>query len=367
MERRLRIALVAALVSAAAFHVALLAGMWSDPSRGFDLGVFTQGALRGATSGWPHLYDRTPPLPYLDMPLVAWVVWPLTWLPHFWQWVAWDGISLSAAVAASLLAVERNRRLWLLALLASIPLTMLLLVGQMTGLVVLAVAGAFWLLRRQNYVLAGVLLAVAIQLKPTTLALVPFALLVTRQWRVLGGLLIGSLAALAAYMATVGLDFPLVYWNSVHFVGTGVASLGAALPMFGPPLGYGDRLPVVLLAGWVLWRERDPIYAIGVGALASMLFTPYGQGYDLLVLFVVGWALQHRFGGRVAALGFAPLLVFPELTGWTWDVAGLVAGEIGLLVWLAWSAHHVDKVEASKGRRAVHEPMSLDVGGGHRL
>src|SRR5712692_582476 len=203
---RSRARLVAAAVVVAGFWV-LLFDVWywwqsysADPTHN-DFVFYYLGALLGRTAGWSHIYDRdlqdalyaslrgapgAPNLHFVNPPPLAWLVTPLTLLPVQAAYLAWTLLNLAAFVGAWWLAAPGRgvvRVAHLALALALFPVVWSFINGEVVLLVALATAGAARLLRADRQAAAGVVLGLALALKPTLVFALPPALAVAGRGR----------------------------------------------------------------------------------------------------------------------------------------------------------------------------------------
>ena len=157
----------------------------SDPIH-LDFATFYAAAEAGLRYGWPKLYDLdtlralTASFPggpdyissaqlYVNPPLLAWVVSPLTTMPIPTAYLIWTLASLGTLVWAWHICAPGQglaKLALLLTALALWPVLNAFFYGQPTILVLALVAGAWWLCEKQRPIAAGAILAVATAMKP---------------------------------------------------------------------------------------------------------------------------------------------------------------------------------------------------------
>src|SRR5438445_9509030 len=161
---------------------------------------------------------------YLSPPLVAWLVTPLTALPFETALTVWRiALAGSALVAWRLAAPGKGLLRWAhLSAAASIYILYLgFRLGQVTLIVVAALAVCWWLVRHNRPLLAGVALA-AITLKPQFAFLVPLTLLAAGYWRAFAGFLLAAVPLTAVSlmaMASEGIHGLPTSSNLAHATG----------------------------------------------------------------------------------------------------------------------------------------------------
>jgi len=132
-------------------------------------------------------------LPFLPLlaldPLVGFALW--TAVNAFLAWLA-----LRSVVPAGEGWVARSAFL-------SLPVVLTLFFGQVNAWLMIGLAGHLISLRHQRRLMAGIWLGLLL-VKPQILILLVFGLLLSRQWKTLGGVFVASLASLAASAALAG-------------------------------------------------------------------------------------------------------------------------------------------------------------------
>ena len=270
-----------------------------------DFYVYYLAAQIGRVHGWATIYDPAvflppvtaavgKPLPYLNPPELAWLVTPLSYLPYPLAGWIWTGLLVTAlGLTCYLVAPGRGvvRVIHGVGAMAMLPVFVGVLFGQVSLLVVLAVALAWWLLTHGRPWLAGLALS-ALILKPQVAFLVPVALLVGGYWRVvIAWVAVSVPLAIVTLLATGTAVFQHMA-QSLHAV-SGVpgpiqSSLLRQLPF---PLAIGGIVLVLALSAVILWRSRarGPSLPIALGLISSMLVSPYVNFYDLSALVLAAW------------------------------------------------------------------------------
>src|SRR6202165_3683985 len=316
-----------------------------------DFYVYYLAAQLGRVLGWAAIYDPAvflppvtaaigKPLPYLNPPELAWLVTPLSFLPYpLAAWI-WTGVLVAAFVVVwYLVAPGRGivRLIHGVGAAALLPVFVGVLFGQVSLLVVAAVAVSWWLLTRGRPWLAGLALS-ALILKPQIAFLVPFALLLGGYGRVfLAWLVISVPLGLITLLATGTAVFHHIS-QSLHAV-SGVpgpiqSSLLRQLPL---PVAVIGIVLVLAASTLILWRGRGsgPALPIAVGLISSMLVSPYVNFYDLSALVLAGWLILRlnpprwqkavTLGMYVPLYGAPiwPLVTLACLCGWLFSLAFL--------------------------------------------
>jgi hypothetical protein len=300
---------------------------------GYDFGVFV-AAARALQSGAHDIYssvalahgyaafsgrpEAVGALPaYLNAPLAALLLVPLADLPPLAAQALFAALSLGAIAGGCWILVARLRapRLPVLLAACSVPAAIGVGLGQWDGLLLLALTAAFWQLDRRPF-LAGLLLAVLL-LKPQTVWLVPFVLLVTGRWRALGGFVAGAAVWVGSDLALLGSDWlawprAMLEGGTAQMSGAGTQEVSLSsivASAAGPGAGYGLALAAAagLVLGAVAVRSRltDPL-AIASAVCASLLLAPHVTQGDMLLLTPAIALVGRRRPG--VAVGLAAIL-----------------------------------------------------------
>jgi hypothetical protein len=336
-----------------------------------DFFVYYLAAQLGWTQGWGAMYDPSifqPAvttvvgryLPYLNPPMLAWLVIPLSWLPYRLAAWVWTGVLAGALGATWFIAApgrQPGRLIHLVAAAAALPVFTSFLFGEVSLVIVAIVAGSWWLLDDGRPWLAGLVLA-CLALKPQVAFLVPLALLAAGHWRVF-------LSWLGATVVMVTVSLLAVGTQAIHDVRHSL-SLAAGTP--GPiqvSLLHQVPWPVVSVAAMVAVAGLLVIVAVSAagarpalpmaaGLLGSALLTPYLNFYDLAGLVLAAWLvlrtnppMWQRF--LLVAL-YIPLYLAP-----VWPLVTVVCecGWLASLVILGW----LQRDQALRGRYTVAPQM----------
>jgi Glycosyltransferase family 87 len=267
-------------------------------------------ATVGITSGYGHLYDLAAqksaieklgagfnPQPFISPPPLAWLVTPFLALPFAVALVLWTLLLLAALCWAWFLLAPPGKlakAAHLVLLLGVFPVAFGVMVGQPGAWVAAAVATAWWLLRNDRPVWAGLALSLIV-LKPQLALLVPLCLLVSGHARTFGAWLVATLLIGLAALALLGPDGVARYREVLAMTQTPAWDITRRYSISGP-LGLGlvfnvTQVAVVAVALLVAWRHRGegPEIPIAAGILGSLLATPYLGFQDFIMLIVAGW------------------------------------------------------------------------------
>jgi hypothetical protein len=283
-----------------------------------------------------------------SLPLIMWnppwlLVWlyPLLWLDYAAAAVAWLGVNFLLILGVSSLLWAyfgdgRMRRLPIAwgASFAFAPALTTLGGGQVSGLLLLSLAGFLYFARRGWYFAAGAALAVC-SIKPHVVFLFLLAvgwwILRERRWRTLaGGAAVIAVSCAVLWLLRPGwiadyrqaLASPPLYWMTPTLGGLLRFIAGAEHTQ----LQYVPTVTTAAAAAVLVLVRRPALRwsaAAGPILLISVLTAAYGWTYDQLVLLIpylqiVHWLVSDRAYSRANRV---------------WIVAGLVAysaGQLGL-------------------------------------
>ena len=314
-----------------------------------DFYVYYLAAQLGRARGWAAIYDPAvflppitaavgKPLPYLNPPELAWLVAPLSFLPYPLAAGIWTAVLVAAFVLVWYVAAPGRSMVRLihgLGAAALLPVFVGVLFGQVSLLVIAAVAISWWLLTRGRLWLAGVALS-ALILKPQIAFLVPLALLVAGYGRVFIAWLAVTVPLAAVTLVATGTGIFQQVSSSLQIVkgvsGPIQSSLVRQLPLPLAAIGIAAVLGVSVV---ILWREhgREPSLPIAVGLIAGLLVSPYVNFYDLSALVLAAWLILRAHPSRrqrAITLGMYvplygapiwPLVTLVCLSGWLLSLA----------------------------------------------
>jgi hypothetical protein len=320
------------------FQSAILAWMQDKAVLIYDISGFThfQNALYSARFGGQADFR-----PFFYPPVWLLMLLPLAWVSVNKALVLF--LATTAALATRLAGI-RDRWGWL-AVVTSPAAVWVLISGQNTFLTVALFYGGLRLLDRRP-VAAGILLGLLIY-KPQLWALVPIALLASRQWRALAWMTATVGALSLASLAVFGPDLWRAFMASTH-EGTGrhianemfdhfrtqIVTPFAAARIVGLPAGIADaaQLGSALIAIGATWlafrRHRSCEPRIALLAAATFLVSPYVMNYDLLLLMPAVVSM-FRLG---VARGFRPMERPIHLALWLMPTFGMYGNLFGLPV-----------------------------------
>jgi Glycosyltransferase family 87 len=262
------------------------------PQSLYDQGVVT--ALERAI--YPHPTGYAGYMPFNNPPSAAVLLSPLAALSESSARLAWLLVSLVLAITCALILTSGRtafiRMLGVLVLLATFPAYQTLTEGQWSLVMLLGCLGALAAARRGHPWLAGAALAV-LWLNAPVLLLVLVWVLVSRRWRVAGGMAAGVAAVTLATLPWTGIAVNATYVHhltdllSAHVSGAGAAGQtaweGALTNMEG----------LIGLAAAVFGQQHAFLVDAATACAAIVL-----------VAFLV-WAMRGRWGDRPLALRHA--------------------------------------------------------------
>lgn len=301
------------------FVIVYRAGTWIVDSNGLpiytDFGIWWAAGMQALHGNPAALYDPVelaklqaalfgpgaafyPNWPY--PPTILLVLAPLALLPYRYAFITWDVATLAGCVAIVYLIVRRRAAI---ALALAAPFSAWTFLAAYNGFLTASLIGGSLLFLERRPVLAGVFIG-CLTYKPQFGILFPVALVASRHWRAIVGVLVtvGVLAAVstalfgaAAWAAfprglfaqtglnlMAGQDSNWGYLQTVYGLvrylhgGAGLAWLAQATTAAG--------LAVVV---WLVWRSRV-CYALKAATLtaAALIATPYAFAYDMAAIVV---------------------------------------------------------------------------------
>jgi hypothetical protein len=194
----------------------------------------------------------------------------------------------------------------------------------------IAVPVAWWLLRTRRDVVAGVVIGIALALKPQDAFLLPVALLLAGRWRAVVATAVIVAVLGAASLLTLGAAGTRTFLGTLAATESAIAGVNQRFTVVGI---FGDHLATfalqALLAAAALvagWRRRNRLeLVIPAGVLASFFASPHLSLQDYSVLATACWlllrlrprppvvalfALGYAAGQFATVVGPLPLFVF---------------------------------------------------------
>ncbi len=340
---------------AAAFGFVRLTRMFVDDPFANDFRVFYAAAKVGLQAGWSHIYDGnllraasiTFPIQdsgidsahyYVNPPLLAWIIAPLTAFPEPVAFALWTVLGLGAFTVAWWVACPFTglARLTLLLLgLALWSVNESLRFGQPTLLLMALVAVAWQQTREGRPWVAGAMLAVAVMLKPQDVILVPVAILISGRMPVFISFLGWAAALSIASVLSVGSagihDYlgaaALVQADPMHYYDTAAYVFGIGPGAYAVEIGLGA---LAMAVAYLRRTELETVFALGI--LGSVMASPHMHELDYSVDLLAAWlvlrtgpTLAHRLWllAGVPACQFTSLAIGNPLPELAWQLGWL--------------------------------------------
>jgi hypothetical protein len=256
------------------------------------------------TGVWPFAYPPT---------FLA-VVFPFALLPLPLAYPLWAGVCVALFIYA---ASQLVRPTFATAILGFAPAVFISAALGQTSLLIGAAAIGAWTISERRPALAGMLLGLAMTIKPQAVVLAP--LVFWGRWRLLGAMAAAILVAILASLA-----FGWRRWLEWPHALAAFAALAPAAERANPSALFPGLGWTVLVAGFGIYlaiASRNLVGLIG-GALCV---TPYAHAYDLAPLtpLAASWLFGYRRFGWALALAGGALLA---------GVASTPAGVLAFLV-----------------------------------
>ena len=324
-----------------------------------DFRIFYVAAEAGLRYGWASIYDLqtlralsssfptgqnyiTSALPFINPPVFAWLIAPLTALPLPVAYALWSAVSLASLVWAWHIAAPYSglRKIaLLLAALALWPVLDAFYFGQPTLVIIGLLAAAWWLCSKDRPLAAGAALALATALKPHTVILVPLALAVSGRYRpFLSWAAVCSVLAIACVLALgpSGLN----NWLQTLEYGqtdTGQAHYTLAYIFGTGPVSYALEALQGIAALVIARRRRADLNVVfALGLLGSLVFAFHLHQYDYAALILAAWLilrsgppLRHRLWLLAGVATMPAISLGNPLPQLLWDFGWLVILGLG--------------------------------------
>lgn len=320
------------------FYVAAEAGLRYGWARIYDLPT-----LRALSSSFPAGQDYiNPALPFINPPVFAWLIAPLTTLPLPVAYAVWSVVSLAALIWAWHIAAPYSglrKVALLLAVLALWPVLDAFYFGQPTLVLIGLLATTWWLCSKDRPTAAGVALALATAIKPHTVILVPLALAISGRYRPF--LSWAAACSVLAILCLLALGpTGLTNWLQTLQYGqtdTGQAHYTLAYVFGTGPLAYALEGLQGIAALAIAWRRRADLNSVfALGLLGSLVFAFHLHQYDYAALILAAWLvlrtrppLWHRLWLLAGVVPMQAISLGDPLPQLIWDFGWLVILGIG--------------------------------------
>jgi hypothetical protein len=295
-----------------------------DPALVYNFSTFSPALadLTGADACSPVFNHFVYPPTYLFF------TYPLGLMPYVAAFAAWTVVTLLLYLAAIYLIVPRP--IAILVALSPFPVFFNLFLGQ-NGFLLAGLMGLSLVLMERRPQLSGVLLGL-LTFKPQIGILFPFALLVSRKWRVVVSATATSVVLIVTSMVVFGYQGWPSFIHALVDRGPNLSPMSQGsmrlesvygflwLAGVSPPVAWAVQLAVAaIVAAVVRWVWARPLpHSLKAAALcsAAAMATPFVHGHDLCVLaiaaaFLVKDGLARGFlpGDRLIML-FSWIVIF---------------------------------------------------------
>jgi Glycosyltransferase family 87 len=362
---------------AAVLGIVLLVRTFVEDPFGNDFRVFYAAAKVGLGAGWSHIYEAnllrvaSAAFPvrdqiydsahfYVQTPLLAWIVAPLTALPEPAAFVLWSVLGLAALIVAWVVACPFDGLARVTLLLLGVALWSVeesLRFGQPT-LVMMALVAVAWQQTRQGRpVVAGALLALAIMLKPQGVFLVPIALLAAGRLPVFLAF-VGSAAVMTiAFVLTLGSAGVSGFLSATAVVQADpIHQFDTLAFVFGiGPVTYAAELALGAIAIAVAFLRRAELAMVfALGLLGSVMASPHLHQPDYALNVLAAWLVLRTGPGLAQRLWLVAGIPACQFTAIGLPLPQLLwqTGWLGLLVRDAVARQQRELVVADKPQRA---------------
>ena len=314
-------------------YVAAQAGLRFGWSKIYNLDI-----LRQLSAGFPAPQNTIHPGgTFINPPLLAWLWTPLVAFPEPVAYLIWTLLGLAALVRAWYLAAPFTglaRVTMLLAGLALWPVMEAFYFGQPTMFVFALVATAWWLMRRNHMLWAGVALAFATTLKPQVVVLIPVCLLAAGMWRPIVSLAASGAVIAAVSALSLGSSGLNDFWQTLKWIQTDAGhSFFTMAYLFGTgPLLYAVLVVQGAACVFVAWRRRDDLDVVfATGLLGSLMVSFHLHQPDYSNLLLAAWlvlrgttSLAHKIWLGVGIVTMQVLTMGQPAPQLVWDAVWLV-------------------------------------------
>jgi hypothetical protein len=297
------------------------------------------------------LDDVRPALMPTRLPFYYGALSPLGRLPYSTAVRVW-WLLMTACALLCILVHPSNSRLAFAAAMSSSPLLMTLVSGQDDALLCLIVVGGLHLRQRGKLVAAGAVMSL-LAIKFHLFLLLPIAFLITREFAVLLGMMLGGAGLLVSSFFAGGWNWPVKY---VELLLTPVINPAASLmPNLHSVLWAFPKFELaatlVFAAVVLLVARKFPGEAVAITLLGSFLISFHAYAGDILVLLPILFAALQSQRSAVAIFCISSLSAAICLLGFGFITAAALAG---VLIELVFSApQHVQGNPAPPDNAAI--------------
>jgi glycosyl transferase family 87 len=242
-------------------------------------------------------------------PMFLLIVLPLSMLPFITSWVVFETVTLAGYLAVLRRIAPIPLGLWLAITFPGVIINFMC--GQNGFLTTALIGGGLLLLERQP-ILAGFLFGL-MAYKPQFAILIPFTLIVGREWRALFATAISAVLFALASLAIFGEPTWRAFIGSLPFfqkivLERGAINFSTLQTIFGAIRMWGGSVDVAYMfqavvaiyaasAVVLVWQTGHP-FALKAATLAvgSLMVSPYVLQYDLMLLALpIAWMAMEGF------------------------------------------------------------------------
>lgn len=315
----------------------------------------------------PHEVGALGYMPFLNPPFVAILLAPMGLTDVNTARLAWIVLSVIVMIGIAWCMTRSIENKWkrglcMFLIASSYPVFQNLIQGQLSILLTAAVLAGIYMAEKGKLFYSGLFLT-ALVVKPQLAVFVGIALLAFRQWEVIKGMIIGTLALLLVTLPFTGIDIYHDYAQfasgvtSGHFTGAGTIDRtiwqgnmkymyslqGLAVMLFGqtnPTLTnsfvFGVGVVLVGLFAWVSWRRHTPSLrsaqgrlVLAAGIAIALLINPHAYSQDailmLAILAVILPIWRDKLRTIVYFLAAVALMYLDQQTGSHWTTLLLIS------------------------------------------
>lgn len=266
------------------------------------------------SAGW-----SSPTRLYIRLPFEALFLWPLAQLRYQQASAIWEISCIAAIVAFAVLWPHKPRWAVALACCWSLPAFMTVAEGQDTAFLLLWIALAVILLRKNQPRAAG-LVASLCAAKFHLFLMFPLWILRKRQWHFVSGMAAGGAVLLALSFVSGGLDWPVRYYRFVKDPANNpytnvMPNLHGLVAKWGHH-NLLEMIGVIAIAAavWIAVRNANPEFGIAAALVGGILSAPHDYMADCVVLIpAILIVLSNPASLWTRVCGMLLLLPFPYL------------------------------------------------------
>lgn len=357
-----------------------------------DFRVFYVAAEAGLRYGWPAIYDvstlraLSSALPagqkiidsqtaFVNPPLFAWIIAPLTAMPLAYAYALWTLVSLAVLVWAWYVTAPHSglaKLALLLGALAMWPVTDALYYGQPSLVIIALVAASWWLCSHERSVAAGTVLALATALKPQVVILVPFAFLAAGRPRLFISWATGCALLAALFAVTLGPTGVTRWWAALNYLQSDPhhSFFTLAYVVGSGPMTYAAEGLLAAVAVAVAWARRNQLeIVVAAGIVGSLASSIHLHESDYAGLVLMGWLVLRCAPSRwqqawlvASIVGMQAVTLAQPLPQIVLDAAWLIAVAISGFAGIVESTPATRPATSSRVRAELPLTASEEVG-----